>query len=291
VGQHTDMRTGRVMPLIELTRSDLEHGLKRYPVTSSSPVGTEALASVAAPPNKDLLGVGPIGGGNVSGNVGGNIGGNVLGISDDAHLSGPSGGQTAGRATLTLTPEPPTSAGPSDPGLPVQSYLVTTPLIPDWSLVSLTLRFDEGLHNRLPDHIAAALAEEFEGWAREPMPSGTALLDRLVTVGSDVSQPLRAAIIEALDERAAVLQFSDPRSFRLVDLEKLATGLVAFAKLPRRDLVVGVVRVAGCPIFLSVVLGLGTGLQVSTHHAVTEISNVMVDRVAQRLRAEDSPPR
>jgi hypothetical protein len=243
--QHTNRQTGRTDPLIELTRDDLEQGIKRSPVVSSSPIGTEVSASVAA------------------------------------------GGQATGRATLTFNVTP----GPPKSEFPVQSYLVTTPLILDASLVSLTLRFGEGFHNLLPEHVSATLADEFAGWVRLPVASGSALLDRLATVGTELNQSLRAAIIEALDEWAAALQFSDPRSFRLVDLEKLATGLVAFAKLPRRDLVVGVVRVAGCVIFLCVVLGVGSGLQDSTHHAVTEIANAMVDRIAQRLRAGDSPPR
>ena len=247
VATHTDRRTGRVMPLIQLTRSDLEQGLRRYPVSSSSPIPIEALSSVGA--------------------------------------------QSTGRATLTVAVgRSTTQAQPDDPGLPVQSYLVTTPLgVLDATLVSLTLRFGESLHNQLPDLMAATLSEEFEGWVRVRVPSGTALLNRLAGRGRP-RRALRAAIIEALDDRAAALQFSDPRSFRASELLKLATGIAAFTALPGPDVLVGVVVAGSSLIILQTAWGIGTGLGTTAHYAVTQIGKAMVDRVAQKIRAGSQPP-
>lgn len=46
VTQRTDPRTGRTLPLIELTRKDLDQGLRRYPVVSDAGMPVEALATV-----------------------------------------------------------------------------------------------------------------------------------------------------------------------------------------------------------------------------------------------------
>ena len=47
---HVETRTGRSNPIIELTRSDLEQGLKGYPVSRGFGISAEALGSVGAPP-------------------------------------------------------------------------------------------------------------------------------------------------------------------------------------------------------------------------------------------------
>jgi hypothetical protein len=91
----------------------------------------------------------------------------------------------------------------------VQSYLVTTPLgVSDAELVSLTLRFDNALHNIVSDAALRLLTAGVEGWNREPLTTGDALLARLAGINIAPHADLRAAIIKALDDRAAVLQFS-----------------------------------------------------------------------------------
>jgi hypothetical protein len=183
--------------------------------------------------------------------------------------------------------------GVTGTSLPVQSYLVTTPLVyptplnsPDApSLVSLTLRFDDGLHNLLPGHMAAALQEELEGWVRTATASRDQVLDLLAMVGPELHWPLREAIIVALDHRAAALQFSEPRSFRVRDLLTLATAVTAYSALGSDALVV--VALAGsCFVLLQVFLGLAT----VTNYGVTQIGTVLVDRVVEKLRGGAPPP-
>jgi hypothetical protein len=189
--------------------------------------------------------------------------------------------------------QPGSGGGVTGTSLPVQSYLVTTPLVyptplnsPDApSLVSLTLRFDDGLHNLLPGHMAAALQEELEGWVRTATASRDQVLDLLAMVGPELHWPLREAIIVALDHRAAALHFSEPRSFRVRDLLTLATAVTAYSALGSDALVV--VALAGsCFVLLQVFLGLAT----VTNYGVTQIGTVLVDRVVEKLRGGAPPP-
>ena len=173
--------------------------------------------------------------------------------------------------------------------LPVQRFLVTTPLsFQGASLISLTLRFlDAPYHNQLPDILAATLAEDFEGWASEPLASGAALLDRLAIIGPEVNPTLREAIIEALNDRAAALQFSDPHPFRYPNLENLAHGIHAFARLPARDFRVGLVRATTTVIILAVAITLSVG---AATVLVTDFGNVITARAGQHVNAAGRTP-
>src|SRR5271166_1419557 len=84
----------------------------------------------------------------------------------------------------------------TQPAVPVQSFLVTTPLGGNAELISLTLRFAPPLHNIVSDAVPGLLRADLEGWTREVLGSGDALLDRLA--GGD--HTLRAAIVAALDD-------------------------------------------------------------------------------------------
>jgi len=187
----------------------------------------------------------------------------------------------------------PMRADPYHPSLPVQSYLVTTPLVypkpvtypGNLSLMSLTLRFSEGLHNLLPQHMAAVLEEQFEGWVRVPTASRDELLDLLARIGAAPDQALRATIIDALDNRAAALQFSEPRSFRVRDLLTLATAVTAYSALGSEALVV--VALAGsCFVLMQVFLGVAT----VANYGVTRIGMALVDRLADKVRPGGTPP-
>jgi len=171
----------------------------------------------------------------------------------------------------------------------VQTYLVTTPLRlpPNFigaTLFSLTLRFSPSYHNTLAEHLSSVLTEEFEGWNRELVTSGAALLNRLAAHGSEVSQPLRTAIVDALDNYAAALRFSDPRSFTAKELVTLGTGVAAFSAMPAGEALVGVVLAGTSIVFLQVAWALGT----SASYAITELSRAWVDKTARRLR--ENPP-
>jgi hypothetical protein len=281
------MPNGTPRLVLQLSRADLEHGMRRHWVSSStgpSPVewvpqqaGTDSLR--ARRPSRAAL----------------DQASTPLPLIQGAEQRPPQQPpvMSAGAPVSSPLGSPPDlSIGATDTGLPVQSYLVTTPLnFPNAALVSLTLRFGEGLHNLLPEHVAAALDEEFEGWVRVPMASSSALLDRLATTGSDLNPSLRAAIIEALDERAAVLQFSLPTPFRIPDLQRLRTGILGFSKVSPARFFVGVLVAGTCIIALQVAWGIGSGLRTTADYAVTQIGEAVVDRIAQRLRAGDSPPR
>jgi hypothetical protein len=172
----------------------------------------------------------------------------------------------------------PTAAEP----LPVQTYLVTTPLVGfDAALVSLTIRFGQALHNVLPEHLAAVVAEELEGWERISISSGDALLDLLATTSDGIDQALREAIVTALDDGAAALRFSSPTPFRTFDLKSLASGVAAFAELARspRKVIVGVAVAASCIIVLQVAWGVGSGLKAVSNYAVTQWGKAVVDKV------------
>jgi hypothetical protein len=133
--------------------------------------------------------------------------------------------------------------------------------------------------------MAAALQEELEGWVRTATASRDQVLDLLAMVGPELHWPLREAIIVALDHRAAALQFSEPRSFRVRDLLTLATAVTAYSALGSDALVV--VALAGsCFVLLQVFLGLAT----VTNYGVTQIGTVLVDRVVEKLRGGAPPP-
>jgi hypothetical protein len=186
----------------------------------------------------------------------------------------PSGGAATGGAP---------AAGVTDklPPIPVQSYLVTTPLgLADAVLISLTLRFDDALHNVLASTASELLIAEFDGWELEPLATGDALLERLAQGDTG----LRAAIIQALDDRAAVLQFSDPTPFRLPDLKRIKEGIVAFSRLKPRTALVGVITFGACIILIQVSWGVGLGLSATAEYAVTEVGKVLVDGLTARLR-------
>jgi hypothetical protein len=167
------------------------------------------------------------------------------------------------------------------PPIPTQSYLVITPLgVADAALISLTLRFDNAFHNVLASAASELLAAGIDGWEREPLATGDALLDRLAQGDTN----LRAAIIAALDDRAAVLQFSDPIPFRLSDLKRLKEGIVAFSRLTPRAAFVGVIMLGACIIAVQVFWGVGRGLGATSEYAVTEVGKVLVDGLTVRLR-------
>lgn len=277
------MPNGTPMPRIELSRADLEQAMRRQPVSARGSAPTEW--------SPEQVGYIPV------------------------HRLGPSldpFGQANTPLPLRATPQQPPE--PQQPimspgvigaqlgrdlgvigiGLPVQSYFVTTPLVyptpPGYaaapSLVSLTLRFGDGLHNLLPEHMAAVLQEELEGWVRIATASRDQVLDLLTMVGTQPDWPLREAIIAALDDRAAALQFSEPRSFRVRDLLTLATAVTVYSALGSDALVV--VALAGsCFVLLQVFLGLAA----VTNYGVTRIGTVLVDRVADKLRGGAPPPR
>jgi hypothetical protein len=205
------------------------------------------------------------------------------------------GGALTG-ATEVLPPmEPPASDRPTSvsggaadtrvsdtqPPISIQSYLVTTPLgITDVALISLTLRFDDALHNVLASTASELLIAGFDGWELEPLATGDALLERLARGDTG----LRAAIIQALDDRAAVLQFSDPTPFRLPDLKRIKEGIVAFSRLKPRTALVGVITLSACVILIQVSWGVGLGLSATAEYAVTEVGKVLVDGLTARLR-------
>jgi hypothetical protein len=187
----------------------------------------------------------------------------------------------------TAASDAPSEARVSDtqPAVPVQSYLVTTPLGgADAELISLTLRFHPTLHNIVSDAVPELLRAGLdEGWTREMLGSGDALLDRLA--GEDAS--LRAAIVAALDNRAAVLQFSDPAPFRAVDLKRIKDGIVAFSRLKPRTAVVGVITLSACLIAVQVSWGVGRGLSATAEYAVIEVGKALVDGITARIRETD----
>jgi hypothetical protein len=174
-------------------------------------------------------------------------------------------------------------ASGAQPAVPVQSYLVTTPLGSNAELISLTLRFDPVLHNIVSDAVPELLRADIEGWTREALGSGDALLDRLA--GDD--QSLRAAIVEALDNRAAVLRFSNPTPFHALDLKRIKEGIVAFSKLPLRTAVVGVFMMGACLIAVQVSWGVGAGLSATAEYAVIEVGKALVDQITARIRETD----
>jgi hypothetical protein len=174
-----------------------------------------------------------------------------------------------------------TRVSDTQPAVPVQSYLVTTPLGgADAELISLTLRFHPTLHNIVSDAVPELLRAGLEGWTRGMLGSGDALLDRLA--GEDAS--LRAAIVAALDNRAAVLQFSDPTPFRAVDLKRIKDGIVAFSRLKPRTAVVGVITLSACLIAVQVSWGVGRGLSATAEYAVIEVGKALVDGITARIR-------
>jgi hypothetical protein len=169
----------------------------------------------------------------------------------------------------------------TQPSEPVQSYLVTTPLDGRAELISLTLRFQPTLHNIVSDTIPELFrADLAEGWTRETMGSGDALLDRLA--GEDAS--LRSAIVQALDDRAAMLRFSDPAPFRSGDLKRIKDGIVAFSRLKPRTAFVGVITLGACLIAVQVSWGVGAGLSATAEYAVTEVGKALVDAITARIR-------
>ena len=112
-----------------------------------------------------------------------------------------------------------------------------------------------------------------------PRPRGE-LLDLLATISGELNPVLRQAMINALDQRAAALHFSDPRSFRVSDLLKFASAAAAFSALGSDAIVV--VAVAGSCFVL---------LQIAwvASYAVTQIGTALVDRVAEKLRRGGAP--
>jgi hypothetical protein len=99
---------------------------------------------------------------------------------------------------------------------------------------------------------------------------------------------LRAAIIKALDERAAVLHFTDPTPFRSSDLKRIKEGIVAFSRLAPRTAFVGVIMLGACIIAVQVFWGAGRGLGARTEYAVTEVGKILVDELTARLRETNS---
>jgi hypothetical protein len=172
----------------------------------------------------------------------------------------------------------------TQPAVPVQSYLVTTPVAGNAELISLTLRFDPTLDNIISDAVPELLGADLEGWTREMLGSGDALLDRLA--GGDGS--LRAAIVQALDDRAAVLRFSDPTPFHAVELKRIKDGIVAFSRLKPRTAVVGVITLGACLIAVQVSWGLGRGLSATAEYAVVEVGKALVDGITARIRATNA---
>jgi hypothetical protein len=224
------MPNGTPRLVIQLSRADLEHRMRRYWVSSST--GPSPVEWVPQQGGSDALrrphpSLGPLGQASTP-------------LPLRVNPQQPPEQQQPIMSPGVMGAQPDPSSGATDTRLPVQSYLVITPLdYPgELSLVSLTLRFGAGLHNLLPEHMTAALAEELDGWLRVPTTSRSALLDLLATVGTELNPTLRAAIIAALDQRAAALQFSEPRSFRASDLLTLATAVTAFSAVGSDVLVV-----------------------------------------------------
>jgi hypothetical protein len=169
----------------------------------------------------------------------------------------------------------------TQPSEPVQSYLVTTPLDGRAELISLTLRFHPTLHNIVSDTIPELLRTDLvEGWTREMLGSGDALLDRFA--GEDAS--LRSAIVHALDDHTAMLRFSDPTPFRTGDLKRIRDGIVAFSKLRPRTAFVGVITLGACLIAVQVSWGVGAGLSATAEYAVIEVGKALVDGITARIR-------
>jgi hypothetical protein len=110
--------------------------------------------------------------------------------------------------------------------------------------------------------------------------SGDALLGRLA--GEDVS--LRRAIVEALDDGAAMLRFSDPTPFHAGDLKRIKDGIVAFSGLKPRTALVGVIMLGACVIAVQVSWGVGAGLSATAEYAVTEVGKALVDGITARIR-------
>jgi hypothetical protein len=277
------MPNGVPIQAIPLTRADLESGMRRYPVSSStgsSPMewGSEVRAGALAGVHPPLD---PVGQPSTP-------------LPLRANPQQPPEPQQPIMSPGVIGTQPGPGGGATGTSLPVQSYLVTTPLVYPTplnyagapSLVSLTLRFGDGLHNLLPGHMAALLEEECEGWVRVPTTSRDQVLDLLARVGTQPDQALREAIIVALDHRTAALQFSEPRSFGVRDLLTLATAVTAYSALGSDALVV--VALAGtCFVLLQVFLGLATVI----NYGVTRIGTVLVDRVAEKLLGGAPPPR
>jgi hypothetical protein len=159
----------------------------------------------------------------------------------------------------------------AQPPVPVQTYLVATPLGGNAELISLTLRFDSSLHNIVSDAVPELLSADLEDWTREVLDSGDALLDRLA--GGDHS--LRAAIVAALDDRAAALRFSNPTPFRASDLRRLKDAIVAFSKLKPRTALVGVISLGACLVMVQVSWGVGAGLSTTAEYAVSEVGKAL----------------
>jgi hypothetical protein len=164
--------------------------------------------------------------------------------------------------------------------------LVSTPLGGNAQLVSLTLRFDPTLHNIvsgvLPELVLADA--DLQGWILEDFGSGDAFLDRLA--GKNAS--LRGAIVQALDDRAAMLRFSDPTPFRAGDLKRIKEGIVAFARLKPRTAFVGVITLGACLIAVQVSWGVGAGLSVTAEYAVIEVGKAVVDGITARIRGTNT---
>jgi hypothetical protein len=190
---------------------------------------------------------------------------------------------TSDPARSTAAPDVPAGARAPDtqPAVPVQSYLVTTPLRGVGAdLISLTLRFRPTLHNIVSDAVPELIRAGLEGWTREMLGSGDALLDRL----ADGDASLRDAVVAALDNRAAVLQFSDPTPFPAGDLKRIRDGIVAFSRLKPRTAVVGVITLSACLIAVQVSWGVGRGLSTTAEYAVVEVGKALVDGITAKLR-------
>jgi hypothetical protein len=170
---------------------------------------------------------------------------------------------------------------------PIQTFLVTTPLDTDFTLISLTLRFDERLHNELPRLPIDVVFQDIQGWAREDLPDGEVLLSRLVEPYGRLGLDVRGTIVDALD-MAAVLRFSDPRPLRLADLKNLKDGIVAFSQVGIRKTVVGVFAIGFTIILLQVAFGLGSGLSVATDYAVTHLSKALVDQWVKNIEGVEN---
>jgi tetratricopeptide (TPR) repeat protein len=162
------------------------------------------------------------------------------------------------------------------PPIPIQSYLVITPLgVADASLISLTLRVANADDSVAFGAVQELLSKGIEGWIAESVPNGDALLDQLAERFGERSPAVRAAIIAALDDRAAVLQFSDPEPLRASFLRNLVEGVMTFAKHPR-DAIVGVIMLSNAIILIQVSVGVGEGLRTVINHAIVEFGDTIM---------------
>jgi hypothetical protein len=207
-----------------------------------------------------------------------NLGGALAGATQVFPLMDPPAGNRSAAASGGAAAEP--RASDTQPPVPVQSYLVTTPLGGNAELISLTLRFEPPLHNIVSDVVPELLRADIEGWTREVLGSGDALLDRLA--GAD--HTLRDAIVAALDDSAAALPFSVPMPLRAAELKRIKDNIVAFSRLKPRTAVVGVFMISACLITLQVSWGVGAGLSTTAQYAVSEVGKALVDRITARIR-------